>query len=77
MQVLSYYWMGATLNNKTIKIITILNLVVILFTYPLYVFLSSGGYIVGAILCFILIWGLRFLISVFFLFRTNIDSDKF
>ena len=77
LQVLAYFLIGATLSDKTIKIITILNLIIILFTYPLYSLFGSGDNLINAVVCFILIWGLRFLISAFFLLRTNIKSDKF
>ncbi|MAX10036.1 MAG: hypothetical protein CMG13_04135 [Candidatus Marinimicrobia bacterium] len=77
LQVLAYFLIGATLSDKSIKIITILNVLIILGTYPLYNLLESGGNLINAVTCFILIWSLRFLISIFFLLRKNVESDKF
>ena len=72
LQVLSYFLIGATLDNKKIKIISFLNLFIIFLIFPMYHFFNPNDSIISAILYFIVIWLLRFFISLYYLVK-----DKF
>ena len=75
LQVLSYYILGATKDNKTIKMITILNYLSILFLIPSYLLLTVYYGIIGSILSFILIWLARLFISLYYIFFNNMESE--
>ena len=74
--MLSYYFLGAFENNKTIKKITILNYGIIIFMIPIYLLLTFEYEILGAIISFILVWVSRLVISLYYLFFKKIKRFR-